>query len=163
MTKRTLIIIGGALLLLLIPFGMWWFSEEKVIKRRSEHLMDVLTISPDTMGIFRQAKVLSIKGVIAPQIEIESATISHVSGSFQIDQIESAFSWICTNAKESQFEIAEFKEIKIEGDKTTVHAKVEGFIEIKGKRVVDGFSDVTMYWGKIDGTWVLTKMIWNQM
>lgn len=161
MNKRNLLIIGGVLLLLLIPFSMWWSSDERAVKRRSEHLMDVLTISADTSGIFRQAKVFSINGVLAEQIEIESMTIAKVNGSFRKDQIESAFSWICRNAKESEFEISEFKDVKIEGDRATVRATVDGFIEIKSERLADGFSDVTLYWEKSNGTWVLTKMIWN--
>ncbi len=161
MTKKTVIISLCALLLLLIPFSMWWFSEERTIKRRSEHLMDVLTISADTKGIFRQVKVFSINGVIAPQIEIESATIAKANGSFRKDQIESAFSWICNNAKESEFEITEFNKIEIEGNRATVRATVKGFMVIKSDRVIDGFSDVTLHWEKIDGSWVLMKMIWN--
>ncbi len=161
MTKKTVIISVCALLLVLIPFSMWWFSEERTIKRRSDHLMDVLTISADTKGIFRQAKVFSINGVIAQQIEIESATIAKANGSFQKDQIESAFSWICRNAKESEFEITEFNKIEIEGNRATVSATVKGFMEINSDRVVDGFSDVTLHWEKIDGAWMLTKMIWN--
>lgn len=162
MTKKTLIIIiTGALLLLLIPFFLWRSSEEQTIRRRSDHLMDVLTISADTKGIFRQAKVLSINGVIAQQLEIESVTISKINGSFQKDQIESAFSWICRNAKESEFEIIEFNEMKIEGNRAAVRAKVQGFIEIKSDRIVDGLSDVTLHWEKIDGAWYLIKMTWN--
>lgn len=159
--KNKLYLLAGVLLLLLIPLSMWWFSEERAVKRRSEHLMNVLTISADTGGIFRQAKVFSIKGVLAEQIEIESLTIARANGSFRKDEIESAFSWICRNAKESEFEITEFREVKIEGNLATVRVTVDGFMEIKSERLADGFSDVILHWQKRDGTWVLTKMVWN--
>jgi hypothetical protein len=162
MTKNTLIIIVGALLLLLlIPFSMWWSSDERAVKRRSNHLMDVLTISADTGGVFRQAKVFSINGILAPQLEIESSTIPEANGSFEKDRIEAAFSWICRNAKESEFEITEFVEIEVEGDSAMVKARVEGFIDLSSRRPVDGLSDVILHWVKRDGEWVLTKMTWN--
>jgi hypothetical protein len=163
MTKKTFItIIAGVLLLLLIPFCMWWFSDERAVKRRSDHLMDVLTISAETGGVMRYAKALSINGVLAPQFDIESPTIKEANGSFPKHQIESAYSWICSNSKESEFEITEFRDVKIEGERATVIATVEGFIDIKGNRPVDGTSDVTLYWQKSDGDWLLAKVIWNE-
>lgn len=161
MTTKTRIIIACALVLLLIPVGMWWFSEERAVKRRSDHLMDVISISADTRGVFRQLKAYSLGGVLADKIDFESSTVEKLNGSYPKDQIESAFSWICQNAKESIFEITDFREVKIEGDRAIVRATAEGFIEVKGDRPVDGVSDVTLYWIKVDGSWVLTKIIWN--
>lgn len=162
MTKKSFItIIAGVLLVLLIPFCMWWFSEERVVKRRSDHLMDILTISGDTGGVMRYAKALSINGVLAPQFEIESTTVKEANGSFPSHQIESAYSWICSNTSESEFEITEFRDVKIEGNRATVISTVEGFINIKGNRPVDGTSHVTLYFQKTDGSWLLTKVIWN--
>jgi hypothetical protein len=161
MTTKTRIIIACVLVLLFIPFSMWWFSEERAVKRRSDHLIDVMTIDAESRGVFRQLKAYSLGGVLADQIELESSTVEKVNGSYPKDQIESAFSWICQNSKESIFEITEFREVKIEGDRAIVRATVEGFIEVKGGRPVDGSSDVTLFWVKSDGNWVLTKMIWN--
>jgi hypothetical protein len=158
--KKKLYLVAG-LLLLLIPFGMWWSSEERAVKRRSDHLMDVISISADARGVFRQLKAYSLSGVLAEQIDFESSTVEKLNGSYPRGQIESAFSWICQNAKESIFEITEFREVKIEGDRAIVRAKAKGFIEIKGDRPVDGVSDVTLYWIKADGSWVLTKIVWN--
>jgi hypothetical protein len=159
--KKHLLIYVGVFLLLLIPLGMWWFSEERVVKRRSEHVMDILTISGDTKGMFRQAKVFSINGVLAPRFEIESSSIKRANGSYAKDQIESAFSWILSNAKESEFEITDFLEVNIEGDNAIVRAKVEGFLELSTSRPADGVFDVTLYWEKSDSNWVLEKVIWN--
>lgn len=162
MNKRTFnIIIAAVLLLLLIPLCMWWFSEERAVKRRSDHLMDILTISKDTGGVMRYAKALSINGVLAQQFEIESPTVKEANGTFPSHQIESAYSWICSNTSESEFEITEFRDVRIEGNRATVIATVEGFIDIKGNRPVDGTSDVTLYFQKTDGSWLLTKVIWN--
>lgn len=161
MTTKARIIIACVLVLLLIPFSMWWSSEERAVKRRSDHLIDVMTIDAESRGVFRQLKAYSLGEVLADQINFESSTVEKVNGSYPKDQIESAFSWICQNSKESIFEITEFREVKIEGDRATVRATVEGFIEVKGDRPVDGSSDVTLFWVKSNGSWVLTKMIWN--
>ena len=161
MTTKARIIIACVLVLLLIPLSMWWSSEERAVKRRSDHLIDVMTIDAESRGVFRQLKAYSLGEVLADQINFESSTVEKVNGSYPKDQIESAFSWICQNSKESIFEITEFREVKIEGDRATVRATVEGFIEVKGDRPVDGSSDVTLFWVKSNGSWVLTKMIWN--
>ncbi|MES2982076.1 MAG: hypothetical protein V4727_07160 [Verrucomicrobiota bacterium] len=158
---KKIILLAGASLVIFIPLGMWWFSEERVVKRRSDHLMDVLTISAETGGVMRYAKALSINGVLAPEFEIESTTVKAANGTFPSHQIESAYSWICSNTSESEFEITEFRDVKIEGNRATVIATVEGFIDIKGDRPVDGTSDVTLYFQKTDGSWLLTKVIWN--
>lgn len=161
--KNKSYIIIGAILIILIPAGMWWFSEERAIKRRSQHLMDVGTIRSDAGTIMRQAKSFSINGLLGSRIELESLSIPEVNGIFRRDQIEAAYSWICNHAKESEFEIIEFIDVKIDGDKAIVQTKVEGFIELRGKRPTDGISEVTLYWEKLDGSWLLTKMIWNQL
>lgn len=161
--KNKLYIIAGAFLLLMIPFAMWWSSDDREIKRRSDHLMDVITISADTAGIFRQAKSLSINGMIAPKLEMQCPTISQANGTFVREDIESAFSWICRNAKESEFEIIEFVDVDIQNDQATVVTQVEGFIDISGKRLTDGISDVTLHWEKHNDDWVLAKIIWNEL
>jgi hypothetical protein len=140
---------------------MWWNSEERVVKRRSQHLMDVLTISPDTRGMFRRVKAFSMNGILTSQFEIQSSTIAEANGFFDRAEMESAYAWICGNAKESKFKIIEFSEVKIEGDRADVVAKVEGFIEINGKRPTDGVSEVTLFWEKSDEDWLLRKVIWN--
>jgi len=159
--KKSPIIFIAVGLLILIPLGMWWFSEDHAIKRHSNHLMRVLTIHAGTSAPVRHAKVFSINGVLAPKLEISSPDIQRADGTFDKVEIESAFSWICRNAKESKFGITEFVEIKIDGERATVNAVVEGFMELGGSRPVDGTFDVTLHWVKIDGSWRLEKMVWN--
>ncbi len=95
MTAKTRIIIACVLVLLLIPFSIWWSSEERAVKRRSDHLLDVMTIDAESRGVFRQLKAYSLGEVLADQIDFESSTVEKVNGSYPKDQIESAFSWIC--------------------------------------------------------------------
>lgn len=159
---KKLLIIGAALLII-VPLGLWWFSSDQVIKRRSEHLMDVLTISADTSGAFRQAKVFSINGILDAQVVIETPDVAKANGTFEKQEIESAFSWICRNAKESRFQIEEFQEVKIEGDRAMVRAKVEGFMELSSGRPLDGVFYVTLHWVKRDGGWRLKQMAWQPL
>lgn len=63
--KKTWIAVFAAALL--IPLGIWWFSPEQVIMRRTKHLMEVLSLSEGSGGPLRQAKVFSMNALLAPR------------------------------------------------------------------------------------------------
>lgn len=161
--KKPLLIGAAVLLLILIPVGLWWFSEEKVVARRSEQLMAMLSIEAGTNTILRHSKVLGMGGMLADKVEISSPSIEKANGEFRSDQIESAYSWICRNAVESLFEVTEFHSVTIDGDHAEVEMTVEGFMQLPSYRPADGEHAVTLHWKKRDGSWRLNKMIWNNL
>jgi hypothetical protein len=99
--------------------------------------------------------------MLARDLEIVSPTIPKAEGTFHKDIVESAFSWICRNAKESEFEVTEFRSIEIEGERATALVEVEGFMQLPGYRPVDGTYDVTINWFKADDGWRFDKIIWE--
>jgi hypothetical protein len=159
--KKYLVIGAVVLLLILIPMGLWWFSEGKVVARRSEQLMAMLSIEAGTNTMLRHAKVLGMKGMLAPTVEISSPSIEPANGEFRCDELESAYSWICRNAVESSFIVSEFQSVTIDGDHAEVIAIVDGFMQLPKYQPVDGQSEVTLHWNKQDGNWRLKKMIWT--
>ena len=76
------LIILAAAAVILIPLGMWWFSTENVIKRRTNHLMDVLSMTEGAGGPLRQGKVYSMNGMLAPRVTLAIPDVSEANGTF---------------------------------------------------------------------------------
>ncbi|MBC7980466.1 MAG: nuclear transport factor 2 family protein [Armatimonadetes bacterium] len=157
--KRYWIIICA--LLILVPAGVWWFSTEQVIIRRTKHFMEVMTISAGTGGALRQAKVYSLSAMLTPEIEIIAPDIPEAEGTFDKAEIESGFSWICTNTKRSNFEIGEFRNFSSTGDQAVMHFRVKAILELPGSNLLDGWYAVVMEWRKTGDGWRITKVVWK--
>lgn len=149
------------LLAVLIPVGMWWSSPEQAVMRRTKHLMDVLTLSEGSGGPLRQAKVFSMNAMLAPEVELSVPDIADANGTFDKQEMESAFSWICQNAKRSQFRITEFREVVISGEDAKVRVFAEGYLDLGGIRPADGDFDVTIHWVKGGDGWRFGKVSWK--
>ena len=150
-----------AALLILIPLGLWWFSTEQVIMRRTHHLMEVLTISAGSGGPIREAKVISMNSMLAPEVELESPDIADANGSFDNQELESAFSWVCQNAKRSRMHVTNFRKIAIDDDGVEVIADVKGYLELASSRPADGNFLVKIHWVKVEDGWRFDKMVWK--
>lgn len=153
--------IIAAVALVLIPLGMWWFNTENVIKRRTNYLMEVMSISDGTSRPFRQAKVYSMNAMLADEVTLQIPDVADANGTFDKPQMESAFSWICQNAKESDFRVTDFREIVITGEKAKVRFFVEGFLDLGSRRPADGSFDVTIHWVKSGDGWRCDTVVWR--
>ena len=156
------LIILAAAAVILIPIGMWWFSPEQVIKRRTNHLMEVLSMSEGAGGPLRQAKVFSMNAMLAPEVELTIPDIADANGTFEKEELESAFSWICQNAKRSDFRITEIRSLVINGDEAEVRFIAEGFLELAASRPADGSFDVTIRWKKGGDGWRYHAVTWKK-
>lgn len=159
MKKLPIAIIAAAVL---IPLGMWWFSPEQVVKRRTKHLMEVLSMS-EGAGPLRQGKVFSMNAMLAPEVTLTIPDIADANGTFDKQEIESAFSWICQNAKKSDFRITEFRGIEIAGETAKVGFITEGFLELGAGRPADGTFDVTIRWVKGGDGWRYDTVTWKNL
>lgn len=146
----------------LIPFGMWWFSPEQTVMRRTKHLMEVLSLSQGSAGPLRQAKVFSMNALLAADVELVIPEIDDANGTFDKAELESAFSWICENAKESRFDITAFRDVAVNGDTATVTFLAEGFLDLGSVRPADGTFEVNIVWKKGGDGWRYEKVIWKK-
>jgi hypothetical protein len=160
MKKLWIAIIAAAVL---IPLGMWWFSPEQVIMRRTKHLMEVLTLSEESGGPMRQAKVFSMNGMLAPRVELSVPAISDANGTFDKQEMESAFSWICQNAKRAEFTVTDFQDVEVNGDKAMVRFIAEGSLELGASKPADGKFDVIIRWTKGGDGWRYDKIVWKNL
>ena len=135
--------ISLLILALLSGFCLWWFSSTQVVKRKTLSLLETLTMASDEGKAKRHMGSYSLNSLLAPQIEFETPTIDQANGSFERDEIDAAFSWLCEQAKQTRFEMKKWQDISIQGEKATVKFDLTGVVELPTYRPADGDYRVT--------------------
>ncbi len=147
---------------LLAALGGWWFSPTQVVKRRTQSLLTTLTLDSGGGKIGRQAGGYSLNALLAEQVELDTLTIKEANGSFERAELESAYSWLCDQAKQTRFELQHFNAVAIDGDKAKVELTLAGLVELPNYRPVDGNYDVTFNWQKEKDGWRLRQATWKE-
>ncbi len=150
-------------LALTVAFCLWWYSPAQVLKRRTESLLTTLTLNAGDGKATRHMGAYSLNGLLAPQVELETPTIEEANGTFEREELESAFSWLCDQAKQTRFEMEELRGITITGDKAQVKLVLTALVELPTYNPADGNYDVTFDWVKGKDGWRLERALWNKV
>jgi hypothetical protein len=142
-------------------FVMWWFSTSQVLKRRTSSLLETMTIEADSGMAGRQMKTYSLNRLLADSVKMETSEIEAASGTFERNELESGFSWLANQAKETRFEVEDFETIEVDGETAKVVLTLTGLVDLKSYRPVDGKYDVVLDWRKEGDGWRLTGSSWN--
>ncbi len=153
--------IAIVLIAILAGLGAWWFSDTQVLKRRTQSLLTTLTLDSGTGKVGRQMGAYSLNALLAEQIQLDTLTIKEANGSFQRDELESAYSWLCNQAKETRFELQDFRSVTVNGDKATVTLTLIGLVVLPNYRPADGTYEVSFDWQKEKDGWRLTHATWK--
>ena len=156
-------IVPLAVVAVLALLGVWWFSPAQVVKRKTANLLSTLTLDAGTGRVGRQMATYSLNALLAEEVRLETPTIKEANGTFARSELESAFSWLCNQAKETRFDLQKIHSIEITGDKAQVELALFGLVELPTYRPADGNYDVTFYWQKEEDGWRLTRATWNQV
>ena len=154
--------IAALLVAVLVALAFWWFSPAQVVKRRTKTLLQTLTLEPGSGSAGRQMGTYSLNALLAPQVELENPTIKEASGSFERSEMESAFSWLCTAAKQTRFELEDFHSVTVDGDQAKVEFTLKGLVELPTYRPADGRYDATFDWVKEEDGWRLKRASWKE-
>jgi hypothetical protein len=146
-----------------VAFGIWWFSPVQVLKRRTESLLTTLTLDSGTGKAGRQMAAYSLNSLLASQVELENPEIEDANGSFERAELESAFSWLCNQARQTRFEAGKFHSVNVNGDAAKVKLSLTGLVELPTYRPADGTYDVTFDWQKEEDGWRLRRAVWRQL
>ena len=157
------LIISLAIVALLGGFATWWFSDTQVLKRRTQSLLTTLTLDSGTGKVGRQMGTYSLNALLAGEVVLDTPTIKEANGSFQRDELESLFSWLCNQAKETRFKLLDLRNVTVNGDKATVNLTLIGLVVLPNYRPADGKYDVTFDWQKEKDGWRLTRASWKQL
>lgn len=157
------IAIYAVIIAILAALGSWWFSPTQVLKRRTSSLLSTLTLDSGGGKIGRQAGAYSLNALLADQVELENDAIKEANGSFERQELESAYSWLCEQAKQTHFELTKFTSVTITGEKAKVDCTLVGLVELPNYRPADGTYDVSFDWRKEKEGWRLTRATWKQV
>lgn len=145
---------------MIAAFAVWWFSPVQVVKRRSLTLLRTLTLSPGSSNTSRQLGTYSLNALLASEVELENPTIKEANGLFERSEMESAFQWLCGQAKQSQFQLEKFNAVNIDGNRAKVQLTITGLVELQSYRMADGKYDSVFEWVKEKDGWRLTRATW---
>lgn len=155
-------IFPGIVLLAMIGFTFWWFSPTQALKRKTNNLLAALTMDADSGRVGRQTGAYSLNALLAEQVELDTPTIKEANGTFERNEMESAYGWLSNQAKQTRFELKTLHSIDITGDKAVVKLTLFGLVELPTYRPADGTYDVVFDWVKKEDGWRLTKATWTQ-
>ena len=144
-------------------FLFWWFSPVQVLKRRTTNLLETLTMPPGSGSSGRQLGVYSLNALLASQVELVTETIPEANGSFDRSEIESGFSWLCGQSKQTRFELLRVDSVTVNGDKGVLRCDLQALVELTSRRPVDGRFDVTFEWTRSDDGWRLERATWEEL
>lgn len=148
--------------IVLILLGAWWFSPTQVLKRRTLSMLETLTMDATTGTAGRQIGAYTLNSLLAPEVELDTPTIPQANGSFDRSELESAYSWLCAQAKQTHFKLGEFRAITITDQVGKVEFTVDALVELPVYRPADGDFIVTFDWQKGDEGWRLTRATWDR-
>ncbi len=141
----------------------WWFSDTQVLKRRTQSLLTTLTLDSGQGKVGRQMGAYSLNALLSSQVKLDTPTIKEANGTFQREELESAYSWLCNQAKETRFDLKRIRSVTINGDQATVELTLVGLVVLPQYRPVDGTFDVTYEWQKEKDGWRLTSASWTEV
>ncbi len=143
-------------------FCLWWYSPTQVLKRRTAALLSTLTLDAGEGKANRHLGAYSLNGLLAGQVELETPTIDEANGTFERDELEAAYNWLCEHAKQTRFELESLRAIKITGDTAEMKLTLTGLVELPTYKPADGSYDVTFDWVKDKDAWRLSRAVWKK-
>ncbi len=155
--------LSALFLALAAGFAFWWFSDTQVVKRRTQKLLTTLTLDGGSGKVTRQMGAYALNSLLAADVRLDTPTIKEANGTFGREELESAYSWLCNQAKQTRFELEDIRSVTITGDKAVVVLTLTGLVELPQYKPVDGSFDVTFDWRKEKDGWRLTQAVWTQV
>jgi hypothetical protein len=148
--------------ILLGALAAWWFSDTQVLKRRTHSLLSTLTFEAGIGKTSRHLGAYTLNSILAPSVDLETPTISQANGTFERSELESAYSWLCEQAKQTHFEVIEFRSISITGEQAKMKVVLNGLVELPTYRPADGRYEVNFDWQRSKDGWRLSRAQWTQ-
>ncbi len=150
-------------LALLSALAFWWFSPVQVLKRRTHLLLETLTLESGSGVAGRQLASYTLNALLAEEVELSAPSIHEANGTFERSELESSFSWLCKQARQTRFDLEKMRSIRMTGDRAEVSFSVTALVELSNHRPVDGLYDVTCVWElDEDQTWRMAGAEWLQ-
>jgi len=155
------IVFPWILLALLGGLAVWWLQPAQVLKRRTRKVLQTLTLAGDETTTNRKMGIYALSGLLASQVQLEPPpAFNDTSGSFDRSEIESAYTWLCDQAKQTHFQLLNIHSVTIHGDQADVAFLIDALVELPNGRLADGPYECAFHWQLENETWHLTRAKW---
>jgi hypothetical protein len=157
-------IIIPAVLLAVSGFLFWWFSAEQVLKRRVASMIDAAQVPATMSDAGRKARGTHVAKFLAKQLHLvppEGFDLP-VSDRVNRDTATALYSGAASYAKEMTFTDLHVEEVDVRDAEADVRFRVDGIIDLRSRRPVDGILHVESRWEKADGVWLLGEVSWTE-
>jgi len=142
-------------------FLYWWFSPVQIIKRQTENFLEIITLQASASPARRQLGGYSLNAILGEQVILENSTIPEANGTFDRAELESAYAWLCQQARHTRFDLTRFRSVAVEAKQATVSFTLSALVELPTYRPADGTYEVVFDWQKADDGWRLTAARWK--
>lgn len=150
-------------LVLALAAALWWFAPQQVVKRRTATLLRTITLESGTGKASRQMGVYSLNALLAREVTLENPAIQEANGTFDREELGSAFSWICEQARQTKFDLLSIQSITVEGNQADISFNLIALAEMPNYRPADGKYEVRFRWIHDDQEgWRLSQAEWNE-
>lgn len=157
------LVIVAVVTSILFAVSLWWFSPSEVVKRRTHKLLEILAFESGGGRGARQMGVYSLNAILAPEVKLTAKSIPEANGTFERNEMESAYSWLGEQAKQTHFNLEKIHSLKIAGVDATIHFTVEALVEMPNYRPADGRYKVVFHWQKFENVWRLAEAKWDKI
>ena len=141
--------------------AIWWFQPTQVLKRRTRELLHTLTLPSDEAVANRRTGIYVLNGLLSSQVTFDAPpSLAQASGEFDRSEIESAYAWLCDQAKQSRCNLRQIHSISLHGDQADVEALIDALIELPDGRPADGRFECSFHWQLENESWHLTRAKW---
>ncbi|MGB0775920.1 MAG: DUF4440 domain-containing protein, partial [Akkermansiaceae bacterium] len=148
--KKPLIILA-AILVVAVSFSIWWYSPTQVVKRKSQALIQTLTIHSDDGKTERASKNQTFSSLIGSPFtaEVSTAMLSRKMGASEATESHLVLTQVCSS---SSLEISNM-EIETSGDSITVTGAAKVHVSIKDGGSHSESGKATLIWKQQDNEW----------
>jgi hypothetical protein len=162
MTSRRLIVLALSSVACLVALGVWWFSPQEILKRKTRALLAVLTLEKGDGRISRHAGAYKLNALLAEKVTLETDTLEEASGTFDKAELESAYTYLCEHTQHSHFTLKKLEPITLSGDEADVSMTLESKVQLPNFSLADGLYQAQLHWQKSADTWRLTRAAWQK-
>ncbi|MFU8893780.1 MAG: DUF4440 domain-containing protein [Luteolibacter sp.] len=149
------------IVVIIAGFLVWWFHPHQALKRRSNGLMETLTIAEGSGTASRNLKVSPLSRMMAEEVTIIGAGDRRAEGTFPRSSVTAGFSWLARNARVTRFKIQRFESITRSGDTGVVHALIDAEVALKQETPLQGAYSMTLTWQNDGSAWRLAAVEWQ--
>lgn len=160
MSPKRLILFAAALVAAIV-FYLWWSSPVRALKRQTVNFLETVSLEADTNRAVRQLRTYALNRLLADDVVLEAPDIPQANGTFERAELETAFTWIGNQAKETSFKLEYFGDVTVEDGKGRVEFVLQGLVDLSSSRPADGRYDVVFHWRETEEGWRLERAEWR--